>query len=75
MEKFSFTTRLLHWSIAAFLLIQIPLAWYMIDLPLGPDKFAKYALHKSFGTVLFTLAVGLYPSWLIDLADTVTLVR
>jgi cytochrome b561 len=58
MEKFSFTTRLLHWSIAAFLLIQIPLAWYMIDLPLGPDKFAKYALHKSFGTVLFTLAVA-----------------
>ena len=57
MEKFSFTTRLLHWTIAAFLLIQIPLAWYMIDLPLGPDKFAKYGLHKSFGAVLFTLAV------------------
>lgn len=58
MEKFSFTTRLLHWTITAFLLIQIPLAWYMIDLPLGPDKFAKYALHKSFGSVLFTLAVA-----------------
>jgi len=58
MEKFSFTTRLLHWTITLILLIQIPLAWYMIDLPLGPDKFAKYALHKSFGTVLFTLAVA-----------------
>jgi cytochrome b561 len=58
MEKFDFTTRLLHWTITAFLLIQIPLAWYMIDLPLGPDKFAKYALHKSFGAVLFTLAVA-----------------
>jgi len=58
MEKFSFTTRLLHWAIAAFLLIQIPLAWYMTDLPLGPDKFAKYALHKSFGMVLFSLAVA-----------------
>ena len=57
MEKFSFTTRLLHWSIAALLLIQIPLAWYMTDLPLGPDKFEKYALHKSFGMTLFTLAV------------------
>jgi len=57
MEKFTFTTRLLHWSIAAVLLIQIPLAWYMTDLPLGPDKFAKYALHKSFGMTLFTLAV------------------
>ena len=58
MEKFSFTARALHWSIAALLLIQIPLAWYMIDLPLSPDKFAKYALHKSFGIVLFTLAVA-----------------
>ena len=58
MEKFSFTTRLLHWAIDAFLLIQIPLAWYMTDLPLGPDKFEKYALHKSFGMVLFSLAVA-----------------
>jgi cytochrome b561 len=58
MEKFSFTTRLLHWAIAAFLLVQIPLAWYMTDLPLGPDMFAKYALHKSLGMVLFTLAVA-----------------
>jgi len=58
MEKFSFTTRLLHWAIAAFLLIQIPLAWYMTDLPMGTDKFAKYALHKSFGMVLFSLAVA-----------------
>ena len=57
MAKFSFTTRLLHWAIVALLLIQIPLAWYMTDLPLGPDKFAKYALHKSFGMLLFTLAV------------------
>lgn len=57
MEKFSFTARLLHWSIALLLLIQIPLAWYMIELPLSADKLAKYALHKSFGMLLFTLAV------------------
>jgi cytochrome b561 len=57
METFSTPAKFLHWSIALMLLIQIPLAWYMIDLPLGPDKFEKYALHKSFGIILFSLAV------------------
>jgi len=56
-EKYSFPARLLHWSIAALLLVQIPLAWYMVDLPVGPDKLSNYALHKSFGMLLFTLAV------------------
>jgi len=57
MEQFSFATRFFHWSIAALLLVQIPLAWYMIDLPFSPDKLSNYALHKSFGMVLFSLAV------------------
>ena len=57
MEKFSLPARLLHWSIAGLLLIQIPLAWYMTDLPLGPELFEKYALHKSLGMLLFSLAV------------------
>ena len=47
-----------HWTIAALLLVQIPLAWYMIELPLGPDKLGKYVLHKSMGMLLFTLAVS-----------------
>ncbi len=27
-----------HWCMAALLLVQIPLAWYMTDLPLGPTR-------------------------------------
>ena len=48
-------TRAFHWGIAALLLVQVPLAWYMTDLPLGPDKLGKYALHKSLGVLLFCL--------------------
>jgi cytochrome b561 len=57
MQRFGFGRRAFHWSIATLLVVQIPLAWYMIDLPLGPDKLGKYALHKSIGMLLFTLAL------------------
>ena len=30
----------------------------MIDLPMSPDKFAAYALHKSIGMTLFALAIA-----------------
>jgi cytochrome b561 len=57
METYPTATRFFHWAIALLLLVQIPLAWYMIELPLGAEKFARYGLHKSLGMTLFTLAV------------------
>lgn len=47
--------RAFHWGVAALLLVQVPLAWYMTDLPLGPAKLGNYALHKSLGITLFAL--------------------
>jgi cytochrome b561 len=47
--------RTFHWSIAGLLLLQIPLAFYMVDQPLGPGKLGNYALHKSIGLLLFTV--------------------
>ena len=47
--------RTFHWLIGVLLLLQIPLAFYMVDLPLGPDKLGKYATHKSLGLLLFTV--------------------
>jgi len=47
--------RTFHWTIAGLLLVQIPLAFYMVDQPLGPDKLGTYALHKSIGLLLFTV--------------------
>ena len=58
MKKFGVGRQFFHWVITLVLLGQIPLAWYMIDLPMSPDKFATYALHKSIGITLFTLAVA-----------------
>jgi len=46
-----------HWVIAGVLLIQIPLAWYMVDLPLA-EKAGPYNLHKSIGIVLLALGVA-----------------
>ena len=37
-------------------LFQVPLAYYMIDLPLSPDKLESYALHKSIGITIFGLS-------------------
>ena len=41
--------RSFHWLIAVLLVLQIPLAFYMVDQPLGPDKLGNYATHKSIG--------------------------
>jgi cytochrome b561 len=47
--------RTFHWGVALLLLVQIPLAWYMVEQPLGPAKLGNYALHKSVGMVIFTV--------------------
>lgn len=54
-RKFSPLAQAFHWAVAALILFQIPLAYYMIDLPLSPDKLASYALHKSLGLTIFAL--------------------
>jgi cytochrome b561 len=47
--------RSFHWLIAALLMLQIPLAFYMVDQPLGPDKLGNYATHKSIGLLIFAV--------------------
>jgi len=55
ISVFNYPRRLLHWLIAGLVAVQVPLAWTMIDQPLGPDKVANYGLHKSMGILLFGL--------------------
>ena len=55
-RRYSSVARLFHWSIAGLILFQVPLAYYMIDLPLSPDKLESYALHKSIGLTIFALS-------------------
>ena len=47
----------IHWTMAALLLLQIPLAWYMIDLPEGAARDDNFNLHRAIGIVILALAV------------------
>lgn len=49
--------RAFHWTTAGLLLVQIPLAFYMVPQPLGPAKLGNYAAHKSIGLLIFTVTV------------------
>jgi len=57
-QKFGTGRMFFHWSIVLFLLLQIPLAWYMTDMPDGSGKLETFNLHRSFGMLLFCLAVA-----------------
>lgn len=47
----------LHWLMAAIILCMIPAGLTMTRLGDGPVKNQIYDLHKSFGMIVFTLAV------------------
>ena len=53
----SATSKLLHWLVAALILVMAWLGLTMGDLPNGPDKIATYALHKSIGLTVLGLAL------------------
>jgi cytochrome b561 len=51
-------SRFLHWTIAALILLgSIPIGLTMVSLEDRPLKNFLYEMHKSFGMVIFTLAV------------------
>lgn len=54
--KFNALSRFFHWAVAALILAQVPLAYQMMEMPIGPDKFKTYALHKSIGMSVLLLA-------------------
>lgn len=46
-----------HWATAALVGWLFYLGWTMVDLPLSPQKFQDYALHKSLGLTVLALVV------------------
>jgi len=49
-----------HWLLALLIIGMLTLGLYMEGVPLGPDKFKLYGLHKSTGiTVLLLVALRL----------------
>jgi cytochrome b561 len=55
--RYGLVPQFLHWLVVILLIVQFLLAYAAEDLPLGVDKLAVLARHKSFGLTIFALAV------------------
>ncbi len=56
-RRFGAVAMAFHWLTVALILAMVPIAWVMTDLPMGPDKFELYGLHKSLGITVLGLTV------------------
>lgn len=56
-ERWGALAKSLHWVIAALIVVQFVLANIAEDLPLGMEKIATLARHKSVGITILGLAV------------------
>lgn len=57
-SKYPLLLRILHWSIAALIVEQLILGWYMVPYQEGQPIWDKYYyFHKSFGVLVFLLIV------------------
>ncbi len=56
-RRFSGLTVSLHWIIALGMITLIAFGLYIEGLPRGPEKGQLIGLHKSFGIVIFVLAL------------------
>jgi cytochrome b561 len=55
--RYGAVSQLLHWTVAALIVVQFALAWSAEDLPNGLHKLALLARHKSFGMTILMLAI------------------
>lgn len=62
IDRWGGISQLLHWAVAALILVMAYLGLTMGDLPNGPDKIKTYALHKSIGITILAL-VALRVLW------------
>lgn len=56
-DQWGSVSKALHWLIVLLILVMAGIGLTMGDLPNGPDKIARYALHKSIGITLLALVV------------------
>lgn len=53
--RYTHTAIVMHWLMAALIVVNFPLGLYMSDLPLSPHKLQLYAYHKWTGIMVLTL--------------------
>lgn len=56
-QRYGYIAQILHWAIVALLIVQVTLAKIAEGLPLGLEKLATLARHKSVGITILGLAV------------------
>lgn len=56
-ERYNRTAIFLHWLIALGILGTLALGFYMVDLPLSPNKLQLYAWHKWAGMSILVLSI------------------
>jgi cytochrome b561 len=56
-DHYPATSKLLHWLVAACVLITAPVAIAMTNVDKGPTQDALYNLHKSLGVLILILMV------------------
>lgn len=86
LQRYNNISILLHWLMAALILVMFALGWYMSDLHDSPLKHLLFSTHKSIGITLFLLLLlriywrlthpkpplpASLPDWQRRLADTV----
>lgn len=54
--RYTNTAIVLHWLMAAMILVAFAMGLYMVDLRISPDKLKLYAWHKWIGVAVFMLA-------------------
>lgn len=55
--RYGIVAQSLHWAIVVLLIVQVTLGMIADELPLGLEKLALLARHKSFGITILGLAV------------------
>ena len=57
VPRYNLVAQIFHWVIVALFCWLFYLAFVMTDLPLGPEKFKLYNLHKSLGITILLLTL------------------
>jgi cytochrome b561 len=57
-DQYTRTAVLLHWLVFVLIACSFPLAVYMVDLPLSPQKLKYVSWHKWIGVTVFLLALA-----------------
>ena len=55
-EKYGAIAKCLHWVMALAILIMLVVGFIMTGLPISPDKFRVYGIHKSLGALILIAA-------------------